>query len=344
MFIARNAIRTLKRNNPNVTTLRTFHTSLTNLNKMSEETKQQIKTAFPELLNIAKQKTSLPGREKDMTPIAKHTELEVWTNEGEPEIYDYKGSNKLKGKAAILTGADSGIGRATALAFHREGAVVTISYLAEEEEDAQAVKKQIESEGGQCLCVPGDLMKDETCESVVKKHMEKYGHLEILVNNASKQIKCKDIVDIDLDNVRSTFHSNIVQMIAMAKFCVPHMKAGASIVNDASVTAFKGSPAMVDYSSTKGAIVSFTRALAGQLAPKGIRVNAVAPGPIYTPLQPASREAEEMEDWTVGGVPLRGRAGQPSEIVSSRVFLASNECSNIITGNIIHANLGQYFA
>jgi len=253
------------------------------------------------------------------------------------KLVEYRGSDKLKDLKALITGGDSGIGRSVAKLFAREGADVTIVYLEEEQQDAEDTKKMVEEEGKKCLLIPFDLQNLEGCKTVVDKHMKEYGALDCLVNNASKQIMCKDFKDIDLANVRSTFESNILQMFAMTKFALPHMKSGATIINTTSVTAFKGSPAMVDYSSTKGAIVSFTKALAQQLYSQGLRVNAVAPGPILTPLQPASRPEEQMEDFA-SGTPI-GRTGQPSEVAPSYVFLASPE-SVLFSGQVLHPNLG----
>ncbi|ODN77573.1 hypothetical protein, variant 1 [Cryptococcus amylolentus CBS 6039] len=274
----------------------------------------EIITAYKELTSIKAQTQELPGKDVDMDPLAEFTKLEDWDDDGKPYLREYVGSGKLKGKKAIVTGGDSGIGRSAAQLFAREGADVTIVYLPEEEEDAQNAKKAIEADGQQCLALALDLMKADQAEAIVKKHIEKFGKLDILVNNASKQIMCTDIAEIELANVESTFRSNILGMFALTKSAVPHLKRGSAIINTSSVTAFKGSPGMMDYSSTKGAIVTFTRSLAGQLAPKGIRVNAVCPGPVFTPLQPASRPAENMEGWTVGGTPLHGRASMPAEM------------------------------
>lgn len=215
----------------------------------------------------------------------------------------------------------------------REGADITIVYLPEEQPDAEDTKKLVEGEGQQCLLLPFDLMSTQNCKTVVDKHISQFGTIDVLVNNASKQIMCKDFAEIDLDNVESTFRSNILQMFAMTKFAIPHMKKGSSIINTTSVVAFRGSAAMVDYSSTKGAIVSFTRSLAQNLVSKGIRVNAVAPGPVHTPLQPASRPAETMEEF--GSGTQLGRPGQPSEIAPSFVFLASAEAS-LYHGQVLH--------
>jgi len=242
--------------------------------------------------------------------------------------------------------------------FAREGASgITITYLPEEEADVKDAKKMIEDSGAQCNTVCADLMDHSACQKLVDSHIQKFGKLNILVNNASKQLWvlkfitssvdselmmifcriCKNFVDIDLGKVESTFRSNILQMFAVTKYAVPHMRRGSTIINTTSVTAYKGSPGLVDYSSTKGAITTFTRSLAVQLAPKGIRVNAVAPGPIVTALQAGSRSAEDIEGWEVGQVPLHGRAGQPAEAGPSYVFLASSD-SNIMTGQVIHIN------
>ncbi|KAK9894222.1 NAD(P)-binding protein [Cystobasidium minutum MCA 4210] len=288
-----------------------------------------------------KQEQTLPGTEKALEPFAEHTKLEKWDENGKPYLEEYVGSGKLKGKKIIITGGDSGIGKAVALQAAREGADLTINYLPEEQEDADDVKKRVEQEGRECLLVPADLMEDANCKKVVDEHVKKYGRIDVLVNNASKQIQCKDLADIEPDNVRSTFKSNIVAMIVLTKFALPHMRRGSTIVNSASVTAYKGSAGMLDYSATKGAICTFTRSLAMQLMPKGIRVNAVAPGPVYTPLQPASRSGEQMEGWGIGDIPLHGRVAQPAELGPSYIFLASAD-SNAMTGNTIHINSGQW--
>ena len=229
----------------------------------------------------------------------------------------------------------SGIGRSVAVLFAREGVKgITIVYLPEEQKDADEAKALIEKEGAECLAIPYDLTKFRGVkEAIVDAHMKKFGQLNILVNNASKQITCKDIKEIDLDSVESTFQSNIIQMIAMVKFALPHLKKGDSIINTTSVTAYRGSGGFLDYSSTKGAIVSFTRSLATQISKTGVRVNAVAPGPVHTPLQPASRSDEEMESF--GESTALGRPAQPSEIAPSYVFLASAEATTFL-GQVLH--------
>jgi len=301
---------------------------------------EEVVTAYPNYKPIA-QEQSLPGSDAKMDPLAEHTRLEKWDENGKPYLEEYKGSEKLKNKKVLITGGDSGIGRSVAIFAAREGADVTIAYLPEEEEDAQKVKKMIESEGKKCLCVPTNVMEDEQCKNLIKTHLEFHGRLDVLVNNASKQIQCKDIAEIEPDNVRSTFHSNIVGMIVLSKYAVPHLRRGSTIVNSTSVTAMKGSVGMLDYASTKGAINTFTRTLALQLVSKGIRVNAVAPGPVYTPLQPASRSQDQMDGWGVGDIPLHGRVAQPAELGPAYIYLASAD-SNTMTGAIMHINSGQW--
>ncbi|KAM3530974.1 hypothetical protein MY4038_004646 [Beauveria bassiana] len=275
------------------------------------------------------QAQNLPGSERDMAPSSESTKLE-----GKDKHHEYLAAGKLKGNKALITGGDSGIGRSIAVLFAREGSDVTIVYLPEEEQDADDTKKMVEKEGRKCLLVAGDLMDNKTCLQAVEKHVKEFGVIHTLVNNASKQIMCTDLAEINLDDVESTFRSNILQMFAITKYALPHMQRGGSIINTTSTVAFRGTAAMVDYSATKGAITSFTRSLAKQLLPKGIRVNAVAPGPVHTPLQPASRPPEQMEGF--GKKSQLGRPGQPSEIAPSFIFLASKD-SELYYGQILHA-------
>ncbi|KAF7114210.1 hypothetical protein CNMCM5793_007788 [Aspergillus hiratsukae] len=269
-----------------------------------------------------------PGLEKEMKPASESTKLESQSG-----FKEYVGSGKLKGKSVLITGGDSGIGRAVAALMAREGANITIVYLPEEEEDAQETKRLVEAEKKECVLFSGDLRDRETCRRAVDAHVQRYGHINVLVNNASKQYMCKDFAQIDLDKVEDVFRTNIIQMIAVTKFALPHMDKGDSIINNTSVTTFRGSSSMVDYAATKGAIVGFTRSLAAQLIPKGIRVNAVAPGAIYTPIQVDTRDAEQMEGW--GSQHPLGRPGEPSEVATSFVFLASADAS-LYYGQILH--------
>ncbi|GJE85374.1 oxidoreductase [Phanerochaete sordida] len=277
---------------------------------------------------VPKQKQELPGSQRDMDPEPFDTSLET---AGGPK--QYIGVGKLRGKKALITGGDSGIGRAVAILFAREGCDVTIVHLPEEQKDADDTVEHIRKEGREGLSIPFDLENFKNANEVIEKHLQKFGKLDILVNNASKQTVEKDFANIDLDLVESTFRSNILQMFGITKYALPHLGKGAAIINTTSVTTFKGSPAMVDYTATKGAIVGFTRALAKQLIPKGIRVNAVAPGPVHTPLQPASRPPEQMEGF--GEHSQLGRPGQPSEIAPTYVFLASAE-AELYYGQILH--------
>ncbi|PCH03372.1 Glucose/ribitol dehydrogenase [Penicillium occitanis (nom. inval.)] len=268
-----------------------------------------------------------PGLEKKMQPASEPTQLE-----GDGFI-EYVGNNKLKDRSVLITGGDSGIGRAVAILMAREGADVTIAHLPEEQGDAEDTKKMVEAENRSCFLYAGDLTNYENCRRAVDEHFRSYGSLNILVNNASQQFMCKTFTDIDLNTVEHVFRSNILQMFAMTKYALTYMKKGDTIINTTSVVTFRGSPSMVDYAATKGAIVGFTRSLATQLIPKGIRVNAVAPGAIYTPIQPDTRTANQMEGWHANS-PL-GRPGQPSEVAPTFVFLASPEAS-LYYGQTLH--------
>ncbi|KAK5987198.1 putative oxidoreductase YhdF [Cladobotryum mycophilum] len=275
------------------------------------------------------QAQNLPGLEKDMKPSSETTALE-----GKDQFHEYLAAGKLKGNKALITGGDSGIGRSVATLFAREGSDITIVFLPDEKEDAEETKKLVEKEGRECLLVPGDLMDNDTCKGAVGAHVKRFGTIHVLVNNAGKQIQCPDFAQINLEDVESTFRSNILQMFAITKYALPHIPKGGSIINTTSTVAFRGTASMVDYSATKGAIVSFTRSLAKQLVSKGIRVNAVAPGPVHTPLQPASRPPKQMEGF--GEQSQLGRVGQPSEIAPSFVFLASKD-SELYYGQVLHA-------
>ncbi len=267
-----------------------------------------------------------PGKETDMHPRPEYIRA------------SYKGSGKLEGKVALITGGDSGIGRSVAVHFAREKAHVAIAYFGgREEEDAQETSRLVEAEGCACLLMAGDLRDPAFCKSIVTQTIERFGALDILVNNAAVQFPDKDFIDIDDEQLETTFETNIYPFFRTTREALPHLGKGASIINTTSVTAYKGSPHLVDYSSTKGAIVSFTRALAAQLAAKGIRVNGIAPGPIWTPLIPASFDKEKVA--VFGSDTPMERAGQPSEVGPAFVYLASEE-SSYMTGQVLHINGG----
>jgi NAD(P)-dependent dehydrogenase (short-subunit alcohol dehydrogenase family) len=248
----------------------------------------------------------------------------------------YRGSGKLQAKVAIITGGDSGIGRAVAVAFAKEGADIAIAYL-EEHGDANDTKKEIEQCGRKCLLIAGDVGKEQFCAEVAAKTIAAFGHIDILVNNAAEQHVRDSIMDIDNAQLEKTFRTNIFSMFYMVKAALPHLKKGARIINTTSVTAYKGSPHLLDYSATKGAIVAFTRSLSLQLIEQGILVNGVAPGPIWTPLIPSTFSPEKVGSFGKD-VPMK-RPGQPDEVAPCYVFLASRECS-YMSGQVLHPNGG----
>ncbi|KXN88814.1 hypothetical protein AN958_06683 [Leucoagaricus sp. SymC.cos] len=253
-----------------------------------------------------------------------YAKLEVWDDEGKPGLREYQGSDKFQNKASVTTGGDSGINRAVAIMFACEGCLgITVSHLPKEREAAQEAKKQVEESGTKVSLVSCDLMEDDSCRELVESHKQRFRI-------------CKNFEEIDLGKVESTSRSNILQMIVISKFAVPRLKRGSSIIDTASITAYRESGGLLDYSSTEGAIVSFTRSLAVQLTPKGIHVDAVAPGPVITALQASSRTAEGMKGFGVGML-LHVRAGQPAELEPAYVFLASSD-SNIMTGQVTHIN------
>jgi NAD(P)-dependent dehydrogenase (short-subunit alcohol dehydrogenase family) len=266
-----------------------------------------------------------PGIESRMSPRPKAVDRK------------YKGSDKLKGKVALITGGDSGIGRSVAIHFAKEGADVSIVYL-DEHGDAKETKRLVEAEKRKCLLIAGDVGNERFCMDAVAKTVKQLGKLDILVNNAAEQHVAHSIEDITADQLEQTFRTNIFAYFYFAKAALKHLKEGSAIINCASVTAYRGNVQLLDYSATKGAIVTFTRSLALMLAEKGIRVNGVAPGPIWTPLIPASFDAKHVE--TFGAhVPL-GRPGQPEEVAPSFVFLASDD-SSYMTGQMLHPNGGE---
>jgi NAD(P)-dependent dehydrogenase (short-subunit alcohol dehydrogenase family) len=245
---------------------------------------------------------------------------------------DYKGSGKLEGKVAIITGADSGIGRSVAVLYAREGADVAIVYLTAQE-DAEETKRCVEKEGRKCLLIKGDVKDSKFCKDAVDKTVKEFGHLDVLVNNAAFQEHAKSIEDITDERLEETFRTNIFGYFYMARAAVPHMKEGSAIVNTTSVTALMGSGKLLDYSSTKGAIIAFTYSLAESLIEKGIRVNAVAPGPVWTPLNPADSDPEKVKNF--GKDTVMKRPAQPEELAPAYVFLAAPVCSSYITGMVL---------
>lgn len=273
--------------------------------------------------NFPEQKQPQPGNEYEMQP--------------EPEIIrnNYRGSGKLKDKTALITGGDSGIGRSVAIHYAREGADVAIIYL-EEDEDALETKKLVEKEKQKCLILEGDVKNEEFCKTAIQRSISEMGKLNILVNNAAVQFPKADVQDLNSKQIRETFDTNILPYFYIAKEVLKQMKEGDCIINTTSVTAYRGSEHLLDYSSTKGAIVSFTRSLSKMLVGKKIRVNGVAPGPIWTPLIPAT--FDKVSDFGQD-TPMK-RAGQPSEVAPAYVFLACED-SSYITGQVIHVNGGE---
>jgi NAD(P)-dependent dehydrogenase (short-subunit alcohol dehydrogenase family) len=248
-----------------------------------------------------------------------------------------RGSGKLAGKAALITGGDSGIGRAVAIAFAREGADIAIAYL-EEHEDAKQTVKLVKAEGRECYGWAGDLGDESFCKQLVADVIAKYGRLDILVNNAAEQHPQKKLTDISAEQLERTFRSNVFAMFYLTKAALPHLREGSTIINTSSITAYKGNPRLLDYSSTKGAISAFSRSLALNLADQGIRVNSVAPGPIWTPLIPSTFDADSVKQF--GKDTALGRAGQPEELSGAYVYLAGAD-SSYVTGQTIHVNGGQ---
>jgi NAD(P)-dependent dehydrogenase (short-subunit alcohol dehydrogenase family) len=266
-----------------------------------------------------------PGRESEMTPQPKADDPQ------------YRGSGKLQGKVALITGGDSGIGRAVAIAFAKEGADVALMYL-NEHDDAKQTKQMVEEQGRRAVAIAGDIGDESFCQQAVQQTVDEFGKLDILVNNAAEQHPQESIEDISAQQLERTFRTNIFSMFFLTKAAVKHLKEGSAIINTTSVTAYKGSPQLLDYSSTKGAIVAFTRSLSQSLVKKGIRVNGVAPGPIWTPLIPSTFPEDKVESFGKQ-VPMQ-RAGQPEEIAPSYVFLASDDAS-YMSGQILHPNGGE---
>lgn len=263
-------------------------------------------------------------------------ELEPRTDRGE---LSYRGTGRLEGRKALITGADSGIGAAVAIAFAKEGADVALNYLPDEEPDAQVVKAAIEKAGRTAVLLPGDLTDNDFCAALVENAVDGLGGLDILVNNAGKQVAVESLEDLSDEQLVDTFTVNIVAMFRITKAALRHLPAGSSIINTTSIQAYQPSPDLLDYASTKAAINNFTKGLGQQLAPKGIRVNAVAPGPFWTPLQVSDGQPKDALPEFGQSTPL-GRAGQPTELAPAYVFLASSESSYVI-GETLNVNGGS---
>ncbi|MEX2591237.1 MAG: SDR family oxidoreductase [Anditalea sp.] len=264
-----------------------------------------------------------PGIEEEMKPL--------------PESEANGADKRLQNKVALITGGDSGIGRAVALAFAKEGANVAIAYL-DEYEDAEKTLRLVEERGAKGILIPGDVSEKQHCQYVVSQTIRVFGKLDILVNNAAQQYPQDSLENISEEQLRRTFGTNIFSYFFITQAALPHLKKGSCIINSSSVTAYRGSHHLIDYASTKGAIVAFTRSLSANLAKKGIRVNGVAPGPIWTPLIPASFSEEKVDDFGEN-VPM-GRPGEPNEVATCYVFLASEDAS-YMTGQFLHPNGGE---
>jgi NAD(P)-dependent dehydrogenase (short-subunit alcohol dehydrogenase family) len=262
-----------------------------------------------------------PGLDSEMTPEPRY------------QAPLYKGADKLKGKVALITGGDSGIGRSVAVLYAREGADVAIVYLPAEQSDAETARRAIEKEGRKAVLIPGDVTQRSFCKSAVEQTVKELGRLDILVNNAAYQQTTEDFADISDTQWDQTFRTNITGYFYMAQAALPHLKPGSAIINCGSITGFEGSKTLVDYASTKGAIHAFTKSLAQNLAEKKIRVNCVAPGPIWTPLQPVSKPAKEVAEHGAD-TPLK-RPGQPEEVAPAFVFFASEADSSYISGEVL---------
>ncbi|MDB5168081.1 MAG: Oxidoreductase [Candidatus Saccharibacteria bacterium] len=279
-------------------------------------------------LDIPEQTQREPGLDANLQPKADHGET------------TYRGTGRLQGRKAVITGADSGIGRAVAIAYAREGADVVITYLPSEETDAKDAMRIMKEAGHNVYGLAGDLTSEDFCKELISFGADKMGSIDILVNNAGKQVYVPNIEDLSTDQLVSTFTVNIFAMFWLSKEVLAHMPPGGTIINTASIQAYQPSPGLLDYASTKAAIVNFTHGLGKQLAPRGIRVNAVAPGPIWTPLQPSHGQPQEKLVQFGQNTPM-GRPGQPAECAPAYVFLASQE-SSYTTGEVIGVTGGQH--
>ncbi|MDN5274582.1 MAG: Oxidoreductase [Candidatus Saccharibacteria bacterium] len=289
---------------------------------MQDPTKQ-----YP-AMDIPEQTQPEPGLDAKLQPKADHGEV------------TYRGSGRLKGRKALITGGDSGIGRAVAIAYAREGADVVINYLPVEEKDARETIRLCEMAGVKVVAYPGDISYEPFCNELIEATVKELGSIDILVNNAGKQVYVADIAELTTEQLEKTFATNIFAMFWLSKAALKHMPAGSTIVNTASIQAYQPSEGLLDYASTKAAIVAFTHGLAKQVAPKGIRVNAVAPGPIWTPLQPSYGQPQEKLVKFGQNTPM-GRPGQPAEVAPAFVFLASQE-SSYTTGEVIGVTGGNH--
>jgi NAD(P)-dependent dehydrogenase (short-subunit alcohol dehydrogenase family) len=286
----------------------------------NQYTLQDPTTQYPKP-KFKKQTQSEPGLASKMQPQPDHGE------------HTYEGSGRLQGRKALITGADSGIGRAAAIAFAREGADIVMNYLPSEETDAQQVVELLRPTGRKVITMPGDITDEQFCKQLVDKTVQALGGIDLLANVAGKQVAMKDIADITTEQLEQTFATNVYAMFWLCKYAVPHLPPGGAIINTASIQSYQPSETLLDYASTKAAIVAFTKALAKQVADKGIRVNAVAPGPVWTPLQPSHGQPPEKIPKFGANTPL-GRPGQPAELAPAYVFLASQE-SSFITAEVI---------
>jgi NAD(P)-dependent dehydrogenase (short-subunit alcohol dehydrogenase family) len=276
---------------------------------------QELKPPFP------KQHQQRPGIEARIEPRPRY------------EAPQYRGAEKLKDKVSLITGGDSGIGRAVAVLYAREGADVAIIYLPEEQRDAEETRRAVEEEGGRCLLIPGDVSDPKFCRWAVQQTVDEYGHIDVLVNNAAFQQHQESINDLSEEQFEKTFRTNMFGYFFMAKAAIPHLKPGSAIINTGSITGLQGSQQLLDYSATKGAIHAFTKSLAQNLVEKNIRVNCVAPGPVWTPLNVADKEAEKVAEFG-RNTPME-RPAQPEEIAPAYVFFASEADSSYITGEVL---------
>jgi len=297
------------------------------MNDNNQHTMQDPREQYPQPDIPKDQVQSEPGKEGELTPLADHGDK------------TYEGSGRLKGRKALVTGGDSGIGRAVAIAYAREGADVAIVCLPEEMEDAQETLSLVAAAGQKGIAIPGDLKDEAFCESAVHQAVSELGSIDILVNNAGKQVFVEKIEDLTTQQFEDTFKTNVFAMFWLTKAALPHMPAGAAVINTTSIQSYQPSAGLLDYASSKGAITSFTKGLSQMLIEKGIRVNAVAPGPIWTPLQPSHGQPPEKFAEFGTDTPM-GRMGQPAELAPTYVFLASQE-SSYITGEVIGVTGGK---